>query len=126
MALLTPWMILLFSAIFDFGMYANALIMTENAARTAALHTSINSDAAQDSVLACSVVLQHMKAASNLKGVTSCDKDPLRVSVSTGTDTEGFLTSRVTVNYQTTQLIPLPYMRGKVNVNRSAQMRVMP
>lgn len=127
MALLAPWMIFLFSAIFDFGMYANALIMTENAARTAALHTSINSDAADDAIMACTVVLQHMKAAANLSGFTPpCDKAPLTVGVTTAVDTDGFQTTRVTVTYQTPQLIPLPYIAGKMNISRAAEMRVMP
>src|SRR6476646_3701085 len=41
-ALMAPWLFLFFIAIFDFGFYAYAGIVTANAARVAALHTSIS------------------------------------------------------------------------------------
>ena len=57
MALLGPWVLLLFAAIFDFGTYSRALITVENATRAAALETSNNSETAGDLDLACNVVL---------------------------------------------------------------------
>lgn len=125
-ALLAPWMLLLFAAIFDFGSYANWFISVENAARAAALHTSIVSEAADDNYLACSVVLAQLKTASNVRNLTTCDAAPLHVTATAATDTEGFITTRVLVEYQTPNLFPLPFMPGQLTLRRSAEMRVRP
>lgn len=126
-SLLAPWILLLFAGLFDFGVYATSLITVENAARAAALHTSQSTDAAADSYLACSVVLDHAKALSNAKNLKPpCDSLPLTVTATAFNDPENFPATRVTVTYQTPQLFTLPFMTGRLTMTRQAEMRVNP
>ena len=125
-SLLAPWMLLMFAAIFDFGMYSRALIMVENAARAAVLETSMSVDAADDSYLACRVVRSQLKTTANAGKLSSCDAAPLVVSVASGVDSEGFATSRVSVAYNTPPMFALPFMPGKMTLTRTAEMRVKP
>jgi Flp pilus assembly protein TadG len=122
-ALLMPWILLLFAGIFDFGMYCRALISVENAARAAALRTSTNSESTNDYYMACSTVLSQMKTIPNTGNLTSCNALPLIVTATSGTDSENFPTTRVSVTYHTPQYFALPYLTGRLTVTRVAEMR---
>jgi Flp pilus assembly protein TadG len=123
-ALLSPWLLLLFAAVFDFGFYAYSLIAVQNAARVAALATA-SSPAARTVSVACPYVLQELQRMPNASALPAgCNAPPLTVSVTAFTDAEGKAASRVTVTYQTVQLIPLPWLPGRLTINRSAEMRV--
>ena len=125
-SLLAPWVFLLFAGLFDFGVYATSLITVENATRAAALVTSQSVDAAGDPGVACLVVLEHAKALSNAKNLTTCDSLPLIVTATSFDDSELFPVTRVSVTYQTPQLFALPYMTGRLTMTRQAEMRVKP
>lgn len=124
-ALMTPWILFLFIALVDFGFYAHAAISTENAARLAALDTAASQATVGSQPLACSRVLDELRTMPNASSFpVSCDSAPLTVTVASFTDSEGKLASRVQVTYQTIPLFPLPFLMGKLNMSRMAEVRV--
>ena len=52
-ALMLPWIVLIFAAVTDFGFFAYAFISVENAARVAVLYTSTDPLLANDANAAC-------------------------------------------------------------------------
>ncbi|MFB3826746.1 MAG: TadE family protein [Bryobacteraceae bacterium] len=124
MALIAPWILFLFAGAFDMGIYAQCLIATANAARVAALYTSSSASAATDSVGACRYALAELKTMPNVKNLTSCGTDPLVVSAALVSGPDGLPATQVTVVYQTPQLIPIPGLKGRFRISRSAQMKL--
>ena len=122
-ALLAPWIFLLFAGALDMGFYMRALIATQNAARVAAEYTSSHTSFMSDTTGACSYVLAEMSNISNVRGLSTCTDLPLKVQVSTVTGVDGASASQVSVTYQTSQMIPLPFLTGKYTVTRTVQMR---
>lgn len=130
--LLSPWIFLLFLGIFNAGMYYYALITVENAARVAVLHTSGSSAASNDSLGACTTALSEMSALPNTRTLADCSSLPLIVTAQTiqaddpeSADALGPAT-RVTVQYQSIQLFPIPGMAGRMTITRFVQARVEP
>ena len=135
-ALMAPWIFLLFVAVLDFGFYAYAGIATADAARVAALHTSAGAGSADDSQAACEYVLAELKNMPNLGSATcscfgaTCTAGPASVTALAvdGVDSivgqPGIPASQVTVTYTTPQLFPLPWMLGQMTFTRTTQMRV--
>ena len=126
-ALMSPWIFLLFIALFDFGFYAYAAIATQNAARAAALAAASTPTSAADQAAACSQVKQEMRMLANvaaLSGTFACGVLPLTVTATAFNDAEAKAASRVTVTYQTAQLFPLPFLTGRLTLTRIAEMRV--
>jgi hypothetical protein len=140
-ALMSPWIFLLFLAIFTFGFHAHTLISVENAARVAVMHTSEHNGTADDSAFACFYAVQELRMLPNVgTGVNCavgcaagsvCTAGPISVrarrldgqgGVPFGAD--GSPASEVTVTYQGIQLFPLPWLMGRLNVARVAQMRL--
>jgi Flp pilus assembly protein TadG len=124
MTLMAPWLFFLFAGAFDFGMYANAFISVENAARVAAMRTSANTAVAADSAWACQAVLPEMNSLPNAKTLSNCAALPLTVTATQVTGSDGSPASRVSVTYRTVQLIPIPGLSGLMTITRTAQMRV--
>jgi len=123
-ALMLPWIFFLFVGAFDMGMYACAFISVENAARVGANYTSASSGTAADNTVACGAVLEELKALPNARNLASCASLPLIVSVTAVNGPDGAPASRVSVTYQTVQLIPLPGLAGSLTLVRTAEMRV--
>ena len=140
-ALMAPWIFLLFIAVFDFGFYAYTLISVENAARVAVMHTSGDPATADDSSFACFYAVQELRMMNNVgNGVNCavgcaagsfCAAGPISVRARRldGTNglpfgADGTPASEVTVSYQGFQLFPLPSLLGKLDVTRVAQMRL--
>jgi Flp pilus assembly protein TadG len=129
-ALMSPWIFLLFIGIFDFGFYAYAAIATQNAANMAALYTSAEQATAGDQTTACTYALNELNKLPNTRTLTTCTALPVVVTASA--NPAGCLPSTapcdstVTVTYQTVQLIPIPGLMGRMTFTRSAVMRVHP
>jgi hypothetical protein len=128
-ALLSPWILLLFMAIFDFGFYAYAAICTQNAARIAALATSAAPGNAGSQPTGCTLALEEMRMLPNIAALATtypCTALPLIVNVTSFADPETSprLGSRVEVTYQSVQLFPLPFLMGRMTLTRVAEMRV--
>lgn len=129
-ALMAPWIFLVFIAVFNFGFYAFAAITTQNAARIAALATSANPGSAASQATACVHALEEMRMLPNIAGLAptyGCAALPLTVTATAVPDAEDpakFAASRVAVTYQTVQLFPLPFMMGRMTLTRVAEMRV--
>lgn len=128
-ALMSPWILLLFIAIFDFGFYAYAAICTQNAARIAVLATAGAPGTAGSQPIGCSHALEEMRMLPNVAGLANnyaCGALPLIVTVTpfTDTDTTPKPASRVAVTYQTVQLFPLPFLMGRMTLTRVAEARV--
>lgn len=122
-ALIAPWIFLLFMGAFDLGFYYNALISTENAARVAAEYTSTDHTTRADSRGACTYALLELKSMSNAHGLSSCTSLPVIVSASAVTGPDGSsLASSVSVTYQTVPLFPIPGLMGRLKVTRTAVM----
>ena len=124
-ALMLPWILLLFIAVFDFGFYVYSAISVENAARVAALHTSSNSHLANDSTTACFYALQELQKGSNVAWLPSnfsCTGSPLRVTAA-ATTVNGMPASQVTVTYQAVAGIPIPWFPGLYSITRAVSMR---
>jgi Flp pilus assembly protein TadG len=122
-ALLSPWIFLLFAGTFDMGMYGYAMISTENAARAAVVYTSNTTATAGDTGKACQYALAEMSAVPNVRGVTTCTSFPVIVNAQSVAGIDGATASEVTVTYQTPQLIPIPGLMGRMTINRKIQMR---
>jgi len=151
-ALLAPWIFFLFVGIIDLGFYTYAVICTENAARAAALQTASGSGA-QSPKDACTVAWDELKGLPNVAGTTkSCDALPVVVTQTTlctqatvkpskiictdpgpctdcgsTTDPTGqAASSRVTVQYQSIPLVPIPgLLTGQTTITRIAEMRII-
>jgi Flp pilus assembly protein TadG len=134
-ALMSPWILLLFIAVFNFGFYAYTMIAVENAARVAALHTSGDPLTADDSAFACFYALQELRTMPNVgSGVSctagcaagsTCTAGPISVRaqrVNAGVD--GAPASQVSVTYQGIQLFPLPWLMGRLNITRVVDMKI--
>ena len=127
-SLMMPWILFLFIAVFDFGFYMYAVINTQNAARVAALYTSSSPSVVSDSTGACTYVLGEMNGLPNVRSLSSCSGD-LTVtaqSIASGSSPDGSAASRVTVAYTTVQLIPIPWLAGKIQISRTVEMRASP
>ncbi len=123
-ALLSPWIFLLFVGIFDAGFYCYAAISTANAARVAATYTS-DGLSLGDSSLACAAALEEMRQLPNIKNsVNSCNALPLIVAakqINVGPD--GGPATEVTVQYQTVNLFVIPGLPGQMTLKRTVQMK---
>jgi Flp pilus assembly protein TadG len=152
-ALLSPWIFFLFVGIFDLGFYAYGVICTENAARAAAIQTA-SGVGAQSTADACAVAWDELKGLPNVAGITtpSCAALPVVVTQTTlctqatvkpstivctdpgpctdcggTTDPTGrAASSRVTVQYQSIPLVPIPgILTGQTTITRIAEMRII-
>lgn len=123
--LLFPILFFLFVGVFDMGMFSYALIAVENAARVAALDTSASSATSGSTSLACKDVLKSLQQLPNhAKLPSSCTALPLSVTAAAVTGPDGNAASKVTVSYQSAQLIPVPGLTGRLSITRVVQMRV--
>ena len=136
-ALLAPWIFLLFLAIFSFGFFMYAGISVANAARAAVLEMGRRNGNSLDAVLACSIVKEELKYLPNSVDFRNgtCSALPLIVAVGNagaavpgknadGTDNGALLAARVEITYQSIQLFPLPWMTGRMTLTRQADIRV--
>lgn len=121
LAMLSPWIVLLFIGAFDWGFYSYALISVQAAARSAALYTSGGSSTASDTSTACNIVVGEL---NNLRNVTSsCTNPTVSASAVTGPDTQP--ASQVTVVYTTGSMIPIPGLLAKqFTIRRTVTMRL--
>ena len=134
-ALMSPWILLLFIAVFDFGFYAYTLIAVENAARVAALHTSGDPMTADDSAFACFYALEELRTMANVGSGVNCSMGCAPGSVCTAgpisvraqrldPGVDGDPATRVSVTYQGLQLFPLPWLMGKLDITRVVEMKI--
>lgn len=129
-ALLIPWLAFAFIAAFNFGIFAYALISTQNAARTAATYASQSLTVAQGGGIVtqvCPYVLGELGDAPGVgAGVSSCTASPVTVSVTAETPGSGAMnTVKVSVTYNTMQLIPLPgLMAGSLAITQTVEMPI--
>jgi hypothetical protein len=123
-------MVLAFVAAFNFGIFAYALVSTQNAARSAAMYASQSLTVAQSgSIVAqvCPYALGELGDAPGVgTGVTTCSGTPVTVTVTPRTPGAGNMnTVRVSVTYNTMQLIPLPgLMAGSLSITRTVEMPI--
>src|SRR5439155_18845131 len=123
-ALMAPWIFLLFMGILDFGFYAYAAISVENATRASALYaTTTVRGAITDSQGACDYVRQELQNMLNAASFSaSCNAAPLVVTTA-ATTVGGKPANQVTVTYQTVNMFPLPWLPGVYNITRIVSMR---
>ena len=130
LALMSPWIFLLFIGIFDFGFYAYAGIATQNAANMAALFTSAESSTAADAATACTYALNELNKLPNTRTLTTCGSYPVIVTAVANpagcVPTTAACDSTVTVTYRTVPLIPIPGVVNQMTFTRPAVMRVHP
>ena len=133
LALLSPWILLLFAAVFDFGFYAYAAISTANAARVGAHVAASSSVAAADSSGACLLVVEELRRLPGVGtsacscGVSNCTAGPITVTataVPAASSADGSPAAQVAVAYQTVNLFPLPWFPGKMTITRTVQERL--
>lgn len=134
-ALMSPWILLLFLAIFDFGYFMYAGTSVANAARAAALEMAQQDSTRNDQVLACSVAKEELKSLPNIGPgfAGTCNASPLVVTITNnhpalddaadGTTGDDY-GARVRVTYTSIQLFPLPWMMGRMTLSRQADVRV--
>ncbi len=126
LVLIAPWMFMLFIGALDWGFYASALISVQAAARSAALYTSGGTSVAADSTTACTIVLNEIQKLPNIgTSTTTCGTNPV-VTASSITGPDGAAASKVSVQYQSISLIPLPWLAKQFTVTRNVTMRVRP
>lgn len=149
-ALMAPWIFLLFLVVFDLGFYSYAVISTQNAARSAAMHASRSTAYAADLTRACLVALRELQGMPNVgPSLTNCannatgvgDSTPIGVEIqvlrddSTGNlapqdppvsavRTNSLWAVRVLVTYRSPQLFPLPGLMGRITVTRFSEARI--
>jgi Flp pilus assembly protein TadG len=128
--LLLPWLVFSFVAAFNFGIFAYALISTENAARSAAMFASQSLTVAQGGGIVtevCPYVLGELGDAPGVgAGVATCTASPVTVTVTPKTPGAGNMnTVQVSVTYNTMQTIPLPgLMAGSLSITRMVEVPI--
>jgi hypothetical protein len=122
LALIGPWVFLLFVGALDWGFYSYALISLEAAARTAALYTSSSTATVSDSATACSLVIAEMIDLPNVG--TTCGVNPV-VTATSVTGPDSATATQVSITYTSLSLIPLPGMLQKqFTITRTVKMRL--
>lgn len=132
--LLCPWVFFIFVGTFDVGTYLNALISTENAARTAGMYYASSQHTGADAAKSCRYALEILRAQPNVRnavgicassGAAVNRNDPVGLSVfSLAQGPDGQPAAGVTVTYQTIPLIPIPLMlSSQVTVTRTVQYK---
>jgi Flp pilus assembly protein TadG len=136
LTLMAPWLFFLFAGVFDFGFYAYALISVENAARVAALSTSVNTATANNQTQACQIVLKELGSLPNGAALpAACDALPLIVTAQLVSQTSSLdaaecsggcqPASLVQVTYRTIPLIPIPgLLASQLTFTRPVEARV--
>lgn len=124
-----PWLVFAFVAAFNFGVFAYALISTQNAARSAAMYASQSLSVAQSGsivTLVCPYALGELGSAPGVGAGLSCTAAPVTVTVTPRTPGAGNLnTVRVSVTYNTMKMIPLPgLMAGSLAITRTVEMPI--
>jgi Flp pilus assembly protein TadG len=125
-AFVLPFLIFLLVGAYDWGFFSYALIVTQDAARGAALYTSTSSTTATDAAGACNYVLANFSAVPNIGTiVTSCGVAPLIVTAGQITGPDGKPAVSVTVTYTCMQMIPIPgLLQGRPTISRTVEMKV--
>ena len=127
-ALMAPWIFLLFIGIYDVGFYSYAAICTQNAARAAALAAA---ETATAIVSPCNAALGELRMLPNINQSMTCGSLPLVVSVQTlATCTQcgatAYPTKQASVQYQSIPVFLMPgIMNGQMTLTRVAEMRVI-
>lgn len=123
-SLMVPTLLLLFLGMTNLGFFIYAFISVGNAARVAAQYTA-NPSFVGNGWVACQAALRELRSIPNVNPLTTCTGD-LTVNAESYTEpTFSTLASRVTVTYQTIQLFPLPFLTGKMAINRTAVIPVL-
>jgi Flp pilus assembly protein TadG len=125
MALLMPWVFLVFIGALDWGFYSYSLISMQAAIRTAVLYTSGSDATKADSAGACTLVLSELRNLPNIgAGTTSCGTNPVVTAIAvTGSDPQP--ASQVSVQYQSVTLIPIPGLLAKqFTISRTGKMMI--
>jgi Flp pilus assembly protein TadG len=128
--MLVPWIVFAFVAAFNFGIFAYALISTQNAARSGAMYAAQSLTVAQSGTIVtqvCTYVLGELGDAPGVgSGVSTCTGAPVTVTVTPRTPGAGNMnTVKVSVTYNTMQLIPLPgLMAGSLAITRTVEMPI--
>ena len=137
-ALMAPWIFLLFAMVFDIGFYCYAVIATQNAARSGVMWTSRSSSYVVDWPTACQIAIRELRGLPNVSAaLNTCaanagainDALPIAVAVVAiipGPDVppSPFGAAQVSVSYRSPQLFPLPGLMGRMTVTRIAEARV--
>ena len=130
MALMSPWLFLLFAGIVDFGFYSYAAIVTANAARVAALYTSSDSSLAADQATACTTyVLPEMNRLPNTRSLSDCSNSTVTVTATSSPSpcvTRSACDTVVQVTYKTDLLLTVPGLINQMTITRTATMKVNP
>jgi Flp pilus assembly protein TadG len=116
LAILLPFLALIFVAAVDFGRVFYYHVIVTNSARSGALYGSIDAAHAADTTGI------QTAAQAEAPELTST----LNVSSTTGTDGAGNPFVSVTVTYPFTTITNFPGIPGSATVGRTVQMRVMP
>lgn len=124
--MLMPWLIFAFVAAFDFGIFAYAMISTENAARSVAMYAAQSLPVAQNPTQACYYALEELRYAPGVGLSMSTCSSPVTYTVTPHTPgTSGINTVVASVTYQTMQVIPLPgMMAGSFAITRTVEMPI--
>ncbi len=130
-ALMAPWIFLLFMGVFDFGFYAYGMVSVTNAARVAALYTSADAGTVNQPGTACLYVLEELRMLPNVGSSlscscsgTSCTAGPITVQTLGITGPDGESAAQVSVTYSSPQLFPIPGLTGLMRITRIAKMKV--
>lgn len=125
LALLSPWVFLLFIGALDWGFYSYALVSLQAATRSAALYTATGSATANDSAAACTIALAELRSLPNIgSAVTTCGSNPT-VTAEAITGPDGAAATRVSVRYQSVSLIPIPgLLQKQLTATRVVVMRL--
>jgi len=127
LSLICPWFLFLFVGIVDCGFFYFTMISVENAARIGAEYTSKNPLKKADQVWACNLVRAELAALPGVTTTTACTSLPLIVTAAGVTGPDSLQATKVTVQYQGGQMIPIPgLLMGRLNITRSVTMRVKP
>ncbi len=91
--LMLPWIMFLFIAVFDVGIYYYGIIATQNAARAAVLATTSMLDNETNVTMACRYAMEEMRAVPNVALLDfttfNCSTAPLVVTATAQTGPDG-------------------------------------
>ncbi len=125
MALLSPWVFLLAIGALDWGFYGYALISMQASVRSAMLYASTDVTTAVNTTAACNIVLGEMRSLPNIgNSTTTCTSNPV-VTASLVTGPDAANAARISVQYTSISLIPIPGLLTKqFTLTRVATMRI--
>ena len=127
LALIGPWLFLMFAAILNFGIYMYAASSVANAARAAALEAA-RTNSPLLLTQACDIAVREMLYLPGINTGLPCNAAPLNIALATVVTRDTAVANggaQVRITYTVPPLFLLPGMLPALTISRVAEMRIL-